>query len=435
MGRKRRRRRGKEKRAARIWMFVRGFVRGILVCMVVLALGLFFCERSGLMDFTGRKADREQKHSGLSGGFLGEERLGLLEGEGGRETPENPIGGAGESQAGQWAAWENEGQAPGEEKEGVIPVKGSQDGGDEIRLLFAGDLLLTEVLQEKYARQGIGAAASEELLSLLQSADVFMVNQEFPFGVTGEAMEDKEYTFRVPPEYVSVLQELGIRVVTLANNHTLDFGRSPLSETLHTLDAAGILRVGAGENLEEASAPRMIEAGGKTIAFLGASRVIPVGSWNAGASQSGLFTTYDPALLVKKIQETRPNCDFLAVYVHWGVEYESMPEEYQRELARAYIDAGADAVIGSHPHVLQGIEYYQGKPIFYSLGNFIFSNGTYETMMAELTLDENGCRVRLIPLRSTGNQMSIREDGAGFFPQIESISFGVAIDGEGNVVP
>ena len=239
----------------------------------------------------------------------------------------------------------------------------------------------------------------------------------------------------MPSAYVSVLQELGIRVVTLANNHTLDFGRSPLSETLHTLDAAGILRVGAGENLEEASAPRMIEAGGKTIAFLGASRVIPVGSWNAGASQAGLFTTYDPALLGKKIQETRPNCDFLAVYVHWGVEYESMPEEYQRELARAYIDAGADAVIGSHPHVLQGIEYYQGKPIFYSLGNFIFSNGTYETMMAELTLDENGCRVRLIPLRSTGNQMSIREDGAGFFPQIESISFGVAIDGEGNVVP
>ena len=97
------------------------------------------------------------------------------------------------------------------------------------------------------------------------------------------------------------------------------------------------------------------------------------------------------------------------VYVHWGIERSTQPEEYQRTLARQYIDAGADAVIGAHPHVLQGIEYYQGKPIFYSLGNFIFSNGSYETMLAELTLEENGTGIRLIPCVSEANQMRLLE--------------------------
>lgn len=415
----------------KIWAFVKGFVKGILACLVVLVLGLLFCSFSGLLDLPGMTlADRERESAGLTAGFPGEGNQKLSAIKGFEESMETPKPGEEEIEdskvQGQWEE---------SQREGVISLEDSGKASGEIRLLVAGDLLLTEALQEKYRRQGIGAAAQEELLSLLQGADIFMVNQEFPFGVTGEPMEDKQYTFRVSPEYVSILQELGVDVVTLANNHTLDFGRSPLSETLKVLDAAGILRVGAGEDLEEASAPQMLEIGGKTIAFLGASRVIPVGSWNAGAGQSGLFTTYDPALLVQRIQETRPSCDFLVVYVHWGVEYQSMPEEYQRELARAYIDAGADAVIGSHPHVLQGMEYYQGKPIFYSLGNFIFSNGSYETMMAELTLQDDGCQVRLIPLSSRANQMSLRADAGDFFRQIQGISFDLTIDEKGFVLP
>lgn len=263
-----------------------------------------------------------------------------------------------------------------------------------------------------------------------------MLNQEFPFGTTGEAMEDKQYTFRVDPKYASVLPELGADIVTLANNHMLDFGRGPLAETLTALDGAGILHVGAGQNLEEAKALKTMEAVGRVIGFLGATRVIPEHSWTASRSNSGLFTTYDPTKLLGEIQAAKQQCDYVVVYVHWGIERNTEPEEYQKSLARQYIDAGADAVIGAHPHVLQGIEYYQGKPIFYSLGNFIFANRTYETMMAELTITDDGTEVRVIPCVSTANQMGLM-DGSGraaFYGNLQGLCFGgVTIGEDGSV--
>ena len=307
---------------------------------------------------------------------------------------------------------------------------------ENVTLLFAGDLFLTDILQEKYDKNGISAVATSELLSVTRSADIFMLNQEFPFGTTGEAAEDKEYTFRVDPKYVSLLPELGVDVVTLANNHMLDFGRGPLKETLEALDGAGILHVGAGQNLEEAKALKTVEAGGRVIGFLGATRVIPEHSWTASRSNSGLFTTYDPTKLLEEIQAAKQQCDYVVVYVHWGIERNTEPEEYQKSLARQYIDAGADAVIGAHPHVLQGIEYYQGKPIFYSLGNFIFANRTYETMMAELTITDDGTEVRVIPCVSTANQMGLM-DGSGraaFYGNLQGLCFGgVTIGEDGSV--
>ena len=169
----------------------------------------------------------------------------------------------------------------------------TDSGAGPVKMLFAGDLFLTDLLQTKYSQQGISAAASEGLLSALREADIFMLNQEFPFGTTGEAMAEKEYTFRVDPGYISVLSDLSVDIVTLANNHMLDFGRSPLTETLNTLDGAGIAHVGAGENLEEAKALKTFEVNGRTIGFLGASRVIPEYSWNASSSTSDslLLTT------------------------------------------------------------------------------------------------------------------------------------------------
>lgn len=307
---------------------------------------------------------------------------------------------------------------------------------EDVTVLFAGDLFLTDILQEKYDKNGISAAATQELLSVTRGADVFMLNQEFPFGTTGEAMEDKQYTFRVDPKYVSILPELGTDIVTLANNHMLDFGRGPLTETLTALDGAGILHVGAGQNLQAASALKTIDVGGWTIGFLGATRVIPEHSWTASKSNSGLFTTYDPTKLVTEIQEAKKTCDYVVVYVHWGVERNTEPEDYQKSLARQYIDAGADAIIGAHPHVLQGIEYYQGKPIFYSLGNFIFANRTYETMMAELTVTDSSVNVRVIPCVSAGNQMGLMNSSerTGFFSRMQDLCFGsVSIDGDGRV--
>lgn len=308
---------------------------------------------------------------------------------------------------------------------------------ENVTLLFAGDLYPTEQLQEKYSKNGITAAASQALLSVTKSADIFMLNQEFPFGTTGEAAQDKQYTFRVDPKYVSILPELGVDIVTLANNHMLDFGREPLTETLHALDQNGILHVGAGQNLEEASALKTVEAGGRTIGFLGATRVIPQNSWTATSGNSGLFTTYDATKLLAEIREAKQSCDFVVVFVHWGIERNTTPEDYQKSLAYQYIDAGADAVIGAHPHVLQGIEYYNGKPIFYSLGNFIFANRSYETMMVKLVLSGDEVKASVIPCASISNQMDLMQESqrGNFYSALQELCFdGVSIDADGNVV-
>ena len=398
--------------------FLRGLLMGTIGSVIVLGLALGVCYFSGLLDFAGGK--REAFSSSVQpAGFAA-------------------IAG----QAGQMRAEEGEEQEEQEEQktdfpedgEGEVSLYPEESGEEGIRLLFAGDLYLTELLQDKYRRNGIQAAASQELLTLLQEGDLFVLNQEFPFGTTGEAMEEKEYTFRVPPDLVSVPVDLGVDLVTLANNHMLDFGRGPLTETLAALDGAGIAHVGAGEDLEAAKAPAVFEIQGKTFGFLGASRVIPEASWNASRYSSGVFTIYDAAQLVEEIRKAKESCDFVAVLVHWGIERNTFPEEYQKTLARQYIDAGADAVIGSHPHVLQGIEYYQGKPIFYSLGNFIFSNGAYESIVAELTVTEGETRVRVIPCASEGNQMGLLSKKQDYFQRLKELSFGVRIEEDGRVL-
>lgn len=387
---------------------------GTVGSLIVLALAVGVCYYSGLLDFAG--GEREALSSSVrAAGFP--------------EAVKREMDSIVQKPADQEEELEEPVQAEAE-----APPDSEEVREEGVRLLFAGDLYLTELLQNKYRQSGIGAAADPELLALLQEGDLFILNQEFPFGTTGEAMEEKEYTFRVPPDLVSVPADLGVDLVTLANNHMLDFGRGPLTETLAALDGAGIAHVGAGEDLEAAKALATFEIEGKTLGFLGASRVIPEASWNASRYNSGVFTTYDASQLVEEIKKAKESCDFVAVLVHWGIERNTLPEDYQKTLARQYIDAGADAVIGSHPHVLQGIEYYQGKPIFYSLGNFIFGNGSYESIVAELTLTEGEARVRVIPCASEGNRMRLLKETQDYYRRLSELSFGVNILEDGSVI-
>ena len=173
------------------------------------------------------------------------------------------------------------------------------------------------------------------------------------------------------------------------------------------------------------------------IGLLAASRVIPVPSWNIENHQPGVFCTYDPGLLLGEIEKAKENCDYLCVYVHWGIERNTTPEDYQKSMAKQYIDAGADAVIGSHPHVLQGIEFYQGKPIFYSLGNFIFNQDIASTMAVQIEIDkEGGNEISLIPASASGAKTESlgEEENQRFYRELEELSFGVSIDEEGRVL-
>ena len=314
-------------------------------------------------------------------------------------------------------------------------IRNSDAAATEPVLAFVGDMLFTKNTLSRYHQQGISSMFSEELLSAMTDADLFMVNEEFPFSTRGEAAEDKQFTFRVDPSYVRIFQEIGVDVATVANNHALDFGVDAFTDSLDTLDQAGIARVGGGRTLSEAKAPVIRTVGDSTVGILGASRVIPVSSWTAGSARPGMFTAYDQAPLLNEISDLSSQCDYTVVYLHWGIEKDEYPQEYQRKLAYACIDAGADLVVGSHPHVLQGFETYKGKLIAYSLGNFLFSNSTNPTVLLQVHIKEDGTlAASLIPCTRVNGQIQKNTAPAALFSHLTELSYGVQVtaDSDGN---
>lgn len=303
-------------------------------------------------------------------------------------------------------------------------------------VLLAGDICIQDYIAGYYDEQGIGRLVTEDLKKTMLEADIMMANEEFAFSERGTPMEDKQYTFRIAPRYTAIFTELGIDIVSLANNHALDFGTEALMDSCLALEEAGIRYVGAGENRERAKKLEIIEANGLKIGFLAASRVIPVTDWNAGKNSPGMLTTYDPSELIEEIEKGKGTCDALIVYVHWGEERMEFPEEYQKTMARQYIDAGADAVIGTHPHVMQGLEYYKGKLIAYSLGNYIFSPRTGDGAMVRLTFEKGGKQqAQLVSFDASAFPVAImpKEKQREFFDHMESISFGISIDEAGRI--
>lgn len=277
-------------------------------------------------------------------------------------------------------------------------------------LLFAGDVYFSEHVLKAYDQAGgICGVLDEGIRAEITAADIFMVNQEFPFTERGTKAEDKQFTFRLPYSRVHLMNEMGIDIVTMANNHILDFGPEGITDSIAALTEAGIRYVGVGEDLNEAKKLEVMEVKGRKIGFLGTSRVYMAASWAAGVDHPGVFSTYDPAMAVEEIKKARELVDYLVVYVHWGVERETTPKEYQRVMGRQYIDAGADLVIGSHPHVLQPLEYYNDKPIMYSLGNFVFGSSIPNTELFKVVLsEENGVTVTEIPCTSSGGYTKLK---------------------------
>ncbi len=313
----------------------------------------------------------------------------------------------------------------------------ADDKEDPLTLLFSGDVLLSDHVLNAYEKAGgIHGVLDEEYRKQIREADFFLVNQEFPFSDRGTAANDKQYTFRLPTDKISLFREMEIDGVTLANNHALDFGQEALLDSCEVLDEAGILHTGAGSDLEMARQPVRVELKGKRIAIIGATRVIPVADWAAGKAHPGMLAAYDMTVLLEEISRQKQENDFVVVCIHWGIEREERPEEYQRTMGRQMIDAGADLVVGSHPHVLQGIEYYEGKPIVYSLGNFVFGSSIPRTALLQAVLEEETLVLRLIPGTSgAGYTRMLTEDGKRreFFQHMESISYGVSFEKDGTV--
>ena len=324
---------------------------------------------------------------------------------------------------------EPEPEEPAEER----PEPEPEEPGS-VLLAFAGDVMFSDPFLASYDKSGISAIADSEMLERMQNADLFVINEEFPFSLRGEAMEDKQFTFRADPKYVEIFQKMGVDIATVANNHALDFGRDAFLDTLDTLKSANIACIGGGYHLSEASAPAVQTINGQTFAIFGATRVSPSATWYASDSQPGLFQTYDATLLNQKIAEAHTEYDHVIVFAHWGIEKNETPEDYQRSLAKGYIDAGADLVVGCHPHVLQGFEYYNGVPIVYSLGNYLFGNRDGDTVLLEASYDNKGApSIQLVPCKRVGSVLSRIQHPEALFQHLTELSFGVTVAEDGTL--
>lgn len=260
-----------------------------------------------------------------------------------------------------------------------------------ITLAFAGDINFDDtwsVMSCLHSQDDdLEKVIDPAYLDAMRSADLCWINNEFTYSSRGNPLPGKAYTFRAAPENVAFLQEMGVDIAGLANNHIYDYGEDAFLDTLDTLDAAGIPYVGAGHDLTEASAPVYLTADGVTIAYVAASRAEKnIMTPEAAADSPGILRCYDNTLFLEAIEEAAENADFVIALPHWGTEYSTELEEPQISGARAYIDAGADAVIGAHTHCLQGITSYNGKPVVYSLGNIWFNEKTLYTMLYEIRL-------------------------------------------------
>ncbi|WP_142125837.1 CapA family protein [Pseudoxanthomonas sp. 3HH-4] len=244
----------------------------------------------------------------------------------------------------------------------------SASSGDA-SLIFVGDIMVAETPGELIAR---GEDPFQPFASLLSSHDVRIGNLECVVATTGTA-EEKPYTFRADPRTLPVLKR-HFDAVSLANNHSGDFGKAAFAEQLALMDTAGLPYFGGGRDATAAHAPWIVERNGVRIALLGYVEFKPR-SFEADASRPGVAWSGEDDDVIEDIIAARRvhRADIVIPFMHWGWEDEPDPSPRLRAFARRMIDAGADLVVGGHPHVTQGAEYYRGKPIIYSLGNFLFN--------------------------------------------------------------
>ena len=264
----------------------------------------------------------------------------------------------------------------------------------QVTLAAVGDVMLDRSVGASINQKGC-AHIIEAVASELKRADITFGNLECPLSTVRPHSPQENLVFRADPKTVKVLALGGFDIVSLANNHTLNAGRAGLLQTLTHLEEAGIAYVGAAADKAEGSRPVFIEVDRLKVGFL---------AYTDLSFAHGSYSKIDEDLgrLQTQIAQAKNKCDLLVVSYHWGTEYHGRPSQRQVKVAHATIDAGADVILGHHPHVLQGVEIYRRCPILYSLGNFIFDQRAGERMESGLfTLhyeEDRGWRVAMKPI-------------------------------------
>ena len=316
---------------------------------------------------------------------------------------------------------------------------------ETVTFTFAGDVLLDEnyaVMSTYRANDSVlENCIDPQLLDIMRNSDVFMINNEFPYTNRGTPLPNKAFTFRATPENVQILRDMGVDIVSLANNHASDYGEVSLLDTLDTLDSAEIPYVGAGRDLEEASKVVFYQKGDMKIGIVSATeveRLATPDTKGATTNSPGTFRCFQNDALEDVIIKAKEECDFLIVYVHWGTESTDELDWSQPGQAADFTAAGADVIIGAHPHVLQEVAYVNGVPVFYSLGNFWFNSKNQDSCLVTLEVGEEGLvSMKFIPCRTSGGTTSLASgtEAERILEYMRGLSDGVLIDAEGYVLP
>jgi poly-gamma-glutamate capsule biosynthesis protein CapA/YwtB (metallophosphatase superfamily) len=255
----------------------------------------------------------------------------------------------------------------------------------ERTLLFVGDVMLSRGVGARMQSEGDWTFPFTEIGETLAAADLSFGNLECPASDVGRNRHHL-YSFRADPRAIEGLKLAGFDVMSVANNHAYDWGPKALLDTTRRLREAGIRPVGAGANDLEAHYPVLVDLGGLRIAFLAYVNIDPKEA-TAAPGRPGV-AWLEPERVMADIRFARPLADLVIVGLHWGIEYATRPQRSQIELAHQMIDAGADLIVGGHPHVVQPLEEYEGRWIAYSLGNFVFDQkdpATRRAIMLKVT--------------------------------------------------
>ncbi len=245
----------------------------------------------------------------------------------------------------------------------------------EISIVAVGDIMLDRFVGKNLSDSNTDYPF-KQTRNLIYESDIAFANLESPISKRGKK-QNKKYCFKAKPIAAKILKNAGFDVLSLANNHIMDYGDSAMLDTIDLLKKYKICSVGAGKNLKFAQQPVILKVKNLKIAFFAYNCTYPF-SVNAQQNKPGA----NPSEIenIKTVINTiRDKVDIIIVSFHWGIEYNDFPEKWQIKLAHQAIEAGADIILGHHPHILQGVEFYHGKPIFYSLGNFVFDQNLIKT--------------------------------------------------------
>ncbi|MCZ6677118.1 MAG: CapA family protein [Candidatus Poribacteria bacterium] len=324
----------------------------------------------------------------------------------------------------------------------AIPLGDAAEPETEIRVVCVGDIMLAGSAEPVIDRKGVDYPF-EGTRHILQAADIAIGNLEMPIATVGEPAPEKEYTFRGHPRLAAGIANAGFDVLTLANNHTGDYGDAALLEMLEILGANKLKYCGAGAALDMARKPATVQVKGKRVAVLAYANTFPF-EFFAGEDDPGTVRGM-PEFFVPDIKAAKRWAELVIVSFHWGGELVTEPRDYQEAFGRRAIDAGADLVFGHHPHVLQGIEVYNGKLIAYSLGNFAFAsyseNAKTSAILQVTFRGQSMVRAELIPINVFNLEVAFQpkvlkgEAAESVFDEVRALSekWGTQITTEGNV--